>query len=54
MNVIKQFDRLSTNYVILAGLLRYLREQNFIGKVQISVSGYEAEIEMRGAEPPQV
>ena len=54
MTVIKQFDRLSTSYVNLAGLLRYLREQNFIGKVQVSVSGYEAEVELRGAEPPQV
>ena len=54
MSAVKQFESLSTSYVNLAGLLRFLRQQNFVGTVKVQVETYEAEVEMRGEEPPLV
>ncbi|HEV7397200.1 MAG TPA: hypothetical protein VGN86_11865 [Pyrinomonadaceae bacterium] len=52
--MVKQFESLSTSYINLAGLLRFLRQQNFVGTVKVQVEMYEAEVELRGAEPPLV
>jgi hypothetical protein len=54
MSAVKQFESLSTSYVNLAGLLRYLRQQDFVGTVKVKVEAYEAKVELRGAEPPSV
>lgn len=49
MSSVKQFDNLSTSYVNLAALMRYLREQNFSGSIHVALSHYEAEIFLKGS-----
>jgi len=49
MSEVKKFESLSTSYVNLAALLRYLREQNFVGSVRVVLSQYEAEVQLSGA-----
>jgi hypothetical protein len=54
MSEVKEFDSLSTSYVNLAALLRYLREQNFVGSVRVVLSQYEAQVQLSGAAPATV
>jgi len=49
MGSIKQFENLSTSYVNLAALLRYLREQKFSGSIHLAMDEYEAEIFLNGS-----
>src|SRR2546428_13575911 len=50
----KQFDSLSTSYVNLAALLRYLREQDFTGSVHVVLDQYEADVYLNGPGAPTV
>ncbi len=54
MTAVKQFDSVSTSYVNLAALIRYLREQNFVGSVHVRLDQYEAEVHLNGAGTPTV
>src|SRR5882762_10420030 len=54
MTAVKQFDSVSTSYVNLAALIRYLREQNFVGSVHVRLEQYEAEVHLNGAGAPTV
>lgn len=42
-------ENLDTSFVNLSALLRYLRRREFVGKINIELSGYEAEIFLTGA-----
>jgi len=50
----KQFDRLSTSYVNLAALIRYLREQGFTGVIRVALNQYKADIFLDGQSPATV
>jgi hypothetical protein len=50
MSAIKQFDSLSTSFVNLGGLIRYLREQGFKGSLRIALNAYEAEVFLNGSK----
>jgi hypothetical protein len=52
MGAVKQFTSLSTSYVNLAALLRYLRDQAFTGSVHLVVDHYEAEVQFHGSDAP--
>src|SRR5882762_4430338 len=54
MTAVKQFDSVSTSYVNLAALIRYLREQNFVGSVHVLLDQYEAEVRLNGTGAPTV
>jgi hypothetical protein len=54
MSEVKQFDSFSTSYVNLAALLRYLREQRFVGSIHFRLDHYEAEVSMNGSDEPSV
>ncbi len=54
MNTIKKFANLNTSYVNLAGLLRQLREEQFIGTVHLVLDQYEAEVHLSAASEPTV
>jgi hypothetical protein len=40
----KSHKNLNTSYVNLSALLKYLRQQKFVGKVRLETKGYEAEV----------
>lgn len=42
-------ENLDTSFVNLSALLRYLRRREFVGKINVELSGYEAEILLSGA-----
>ena len=44
MKSLPVYQNLDTSFVNLSALIRYLREQNFVGRIQIRLRGYEAEI----------
>ena len=50
----KQFDSLSTSYVNLAALIRYLREQDFTGSIHVALDQYEADVYLNGKHAPTV
>jgi hypothetical protein len=50
----KQFDSLSTSYVNLAALIRYLREQDFAGSIHVTLDQYEADVYLNGQDAPTV
>ena len=54
MSGVKQFESLSTSYVNLAALIRYLRGQSFAGTIHVKLDQYEAEVLMNGAAEPIV
>jgi len=49
-----KFDTLNTSFVSLAALLRYLRQNNFIGRMHVVLDQYEADIFLYGADAPSV
>ena len=50
----KKFDSLSTSYVNLAALIRYLREQDFTGSIHVALDQYEADVYLKGQDAPTV
>ena len=48
MEDIIRFERLNTTYINLGALVRYLRKQNFVGRMQISLEQYEANLFFKG------
>src|ERR1700704_5814525 len=50
----KQLDSLSTSYVNLAALIRYLREQDFTGSIHVVLDQYEADVFLNGQAAPTV
>jgi hypothetical protein len=51
MGKIKQFESLSTSYVNLAALIRYLRERQFTGAIHVALDKYEADVFLHGRNP---
>src|ERR1044072_57416 len=49
-----KFDSLNTSYVSLASLLRYLREQDFRGRLHVALDQYEVDVFLYGSEAPSV
>jgi hypothetical protein len=49
MSSIKQFDSVSTSFVNVGALIRYLREQSFKGSVRVALSNYEADVFLNGS-----
>jgi hypothetical protein len=47
-------ENLDTAYVNLAALLRYLRGRDFVGRVDVVLDEYEAEVLLEGASAPRV
>ncbi len=48
------FDTLSTTYVSLSALIRYLREQGISGRLHIALKDYESDVFFQGAAEPEV
>ncbi len=48
------YEDLSTSFVNLGALLRYLEARRFAGQVRVSLDDYEAEITLRAGEKPLV
>ena len=48
------YENLDTSFVNLGALLRYLQQQGFDGRVRVVLDQYEADIELRPEEKPQV
>jgi hypothetical protein len=46
------YENLDTSFVNLGALLRYLQQQGFQGRVQVSMGDYEALIRLRAGERP--
>jgi len=49
-----KLETLNTTYVSLSGLIRYLRENDFRGRLHVVLDGYEADVFLYGSEPPSV
>jgi hypothetical protein len=49
-----KFETLNTSFVNLAALVRFLREQEFFGKVHVELDEYEAYVFLLGSEAPHV
>ena len=49
-----KFDTLDTSYVSLVALIRYLRANQFTGRLHVALEQYESDVFLYGAEPPSV
>lgn len=45
-----KFDSLNTSYLSLAALIRYLRENDFTGRLHIALDHYEADVFLNGSQ----
>ena len=48
------YENLDTSFVNLWGLLRYLSQQSFIGRVHVELSDYSADVFLNGSDNPLV
>ncbi|HEY6045173.1 MAG TPA: hypothetical protein VIU65_01140 [Pyrinomonadaceae bacterium] len=48
------YENLDTSFVNLWGLLRYLSQRSFIGRVHVKLENYSADVFLKGAETPMV
>jgi hypothetical protein len=48
------YENLDTSFVNLWGLLRYLSQRSFIGRVRVQLENYTADVFLNGSETPMV
>jgi hypothetical protein len=54
MNRPLTLETLDTSFINLGALIRFLRQQNFVGRVKVVLEEYEADVFLNGADEPSI